>query len=411
MLTLTTGTTIAQAIPIAISPILTRIYTPDDFGVFALFIAITSITSIVSTGRYELAIMLPKKDSNGAHLVALSVCIAMGMSVIALIFILLFNQSITNYLGKPEISDWLYFIPLSIFLTGLYQSLNYWSNRKKKYKRLALSRVLQTSSISAVQIGSGFYLTNTSGLILGDSIGKIVSTGLLTKLVWEEDKKDFNQLSKKKIISLAKRYKNFPLYDVGASLANTSAYQIQNILFPALYGLTSAGHYFLVLRALQAPISLINSAITDVYRQKLTAKQTTPDQLKTYYKKMLYFLFCVGIMPFTLLTLFSEEFFPFVFGRGWSEAGKYAAILSPMFFIRFIANPLSYFLYLKEKQKLNVLAHMFMLGISIVSLYFFKSVHEVVLSISVGFSIIYMWYIIYAAKLSGAIIFGARNGR
>ena len=134
VLTLMTGTTIAQAIPIAISPILTRIYTPEDFGIFALYISIASILSLIATGRYELAIMLPTKDKDAVNIVALSLFISFFVSFIALLIVSIFNTQITSLLGNPDISSWLYFIPLTVLFTGIYQSFNYWSNRKKSIK-------------------------------------------------------------------------------------------------------------------------------------------------------------------------------------------------------------------------------------------------------------------------------------
>ena len=113
VLTLMTGTTIAQAIPIAISPILTRIYTPEDFGVFALYMSIASIIAVLATGRYELAIMLPKKDEDAVNIVALSIIIAFFVSLISFLIVFIFNTQITNLLGNPEISNWLYFIPIT----------------------------------------------------------------------------------------------------------------------------------------------------------------------------------------------------------------------------------------------------------------------------------------------------------
>ena len=111
-----TGTTIAQAIPIAISPILTRIYTPEDFGVFALFIAITAILGTVANGRYELAIMLPKKDEDAINIFALGFIITCFISLILLILVVIFNDYFTKLLGNEEISFWLYFVPITVFL-------------------------------------------------------------------------------------------------------------------------------------------------------------------------------------------------------------------------------------------------------------------------------------------------------
>lgn len=155
VLTLMTGTTIAQAIPIAISPILTRIYTPEDFGVFALYISISTIFAVIVTGRYELAIMLPKKNKDAVLLVQLSIMITLFIAITTLIIVIFFNVEITQLLGNPSISKWLYFIPLSICLTGFYQSLHYWNNRKKKYNNLVLSRISKSAITSGIQVGGG----------------------------------------------------------------------------------------------------------------------------------------------------------------------------------------------------------------------------------------------------------------
>jgi O-antigen/teichoic acid export membrane protein len=197
VLTLITGTTIAQAIPIAISPILTRIYTPADFGVFALYMSIASIMSVIATGRYELAIMLPKKDEDAINIVALSLMISFFISLVSLMIVFIFNSQITNLLGNHEISNWLYFIPITVLLTGIYQSFNYWSNRKKHYKRLALSRVLQSGTTSSANLGMGYYGFGSSGLILGGVLGQGIAVTMLAKVIWKEDNKLLIYIKKK----------------------------------------------------------------------------------------------------------------------------------------------------------------------------------------------------------------------
>ncbi|GJQ23509.1 MAG: hypothetical protein HBSAPP01_12990 [Candidatus Brocadia sapporoensis] len=187
VLTLMTGTTIAQAIPIAISPILTRIYRPEDFGIFALYMSIASMLSVIATGRYELAIMLPEKDEDAVNIVALSLIIACFVSFLALVIVWVFNESITKLLDNKEISKWLYFIPLSVFLTGAYNAFNYWSNRKKQYKRLAISRISQSGATVTSQIGMGFSGLETAGLVGGSVFGQSVATGVLGWQALKED--------------------------------------------------------------------------------------------------------------------------------------------------------------------------------------------------------------------------------
>src|SRR5450759_1161965 len=116
VLTLMTGTTIAQAILITIAPILTRIYKPEDFGIFALYMAIVSMIAIIATGRYELAIMLPENDDDAINIVCLSVCIVFFISFMTLIVIWLFNAQITKLMGSDKLSIWIYLIPISVLL-------------------------------------------------------------------------------------------------------------------------------------------------------------------------------------------------------------------------------------------------------------------------------------------------------
>lgn len=400
VLTLMIGTVIAQAIPIAISPILTRLYSPDDFGLFALYMGLASILTVIVTGRYEQAIMLPVEEEDATNLVVLSLTITVIISLVVLLLIFLTSSRIASVLEKPEIEAWLFLLPITIFLSGVYQILNYWSNRKKQYKTLAKNRIYQSTSMSVAHIGGGLLSGSGIFLIVGDLIGKLISAFMLARGMFGKDSLIFADISKKRQISLAKRYKKFPIFDTGAALANVSSYQIQSILFPIFYGLSSAGFYFLVLRVLQAPLSLISTSLADVYKQKLTDPKTTDDDLKRYYNKMFFFLFSIGLLPFILFMFTGKELFVFVFGKEWQVAGEYAVILAPMFFIRFIASPLSYFLYLKEKQEINIIGNFLFLICAIISIIISNSSREVVIFISTTFSLIYTMYIIYSFKLS-----------
>ncbi len=168
-----TGTAFAQALPIAVSPILTRLYTPADFGVFAMYMAIASILGVLVTGRYELAILIPKQDRDAIHIAALSAGLSVVLSGLLLLVVMFFNQAIAQLLGSPELSAWLYWVPASTLLSGIYQSLNYWSNRKSQYKRLAISRTAQSGSASLAQLGAGYVGAGATGLVGGQLAGQV----------------------------------------------------------------------------------------------------------------------------------------------------------------------------------------------------------------------------------------------
>ena len=208
VLTLMTGTTIAQAIPIAISPILTRIYTPEDFGVFALFIAITAIFSSIANGRYELAIMLPKKEEDAINIFALGFIITSAISFFLLVLVLIFQNDFVELLQNKSIGIWLYFVPITVFFTGLFNILNHFNNRKKYYKDIANATILKSIVLAIVQLLIGFMKQGVAGLISGQIISQFfANTKLLKNII--KDKILISKISKVKMIALAKRYRDF----------------------------------------------------------------------------------------------------------------------------------------------------------------------------------------------------------
>ena len=395
-----TGTTIAQSIPIAISPILTRIYTPEDFGVFALYMSMASILSVAATGRYELAIMLPKKDEDAVNIVALSIIISFLVSFITLLIVFTFNSEITNLLGNPKISNWLYFIPVTVLLTGIYKSFNYWNNRKKQYRRLALSRVVQSSTTSSTNLAVGFAGVGAGGLVLSSMLGKGISTYILGKIIWKEEGGRLSQIKKLKILSLAKRYIHFPKFDVFASLANVFSQQIIHILFNVFFTATVTGYYYLTQRILNIPLSFLASAISDVFKEQASKDYKSLGHAREIYKSTFIKLFILSIFPSLILYFYAVDIFVFVFGEEWRTAGKYASILTPMLFIKFISSPLSFMLYIGEKQKLNFYSQLLFLVSIVASFMLGDNPQDILKYITLFFSLIYLYYIYISAKIA-----------
>ena len=223
VLTLMTGTTIAQAIPIAISPILTRIYSPEDFGVFALFIAITAIFGSIANGRYELAIMLPVKDEDAINIFALGFIITVLISLLLFILVLLFHNYFSSFLNNDEIKVWLYFVPLAVFFIGLFNILSYFNNRKKNYKDIANATIFKSIILAITQLSIGYFKQGASGLITGEIVSRMFANMKLLKNILQ-DKLLISSIRKVKILALAKKYKDFPKFSMWAILANSLSF-------------------------------------------------------------------------------------------------------------------------------------------------------------------------------------------
>lgn len=351
VLTLMTGTTIAQAITIAIAPILTRIYKPEDFGIFALYMAIVSMIAIIATGRYELAIMVPEDDEDSINILALSIGIAFFISFTTFVLIWLFNAQIIKIIGIDKLSIWIYLIPISVLLTGIYQAFNYWSNRKRQYKRLAISRISQSTTAASVNIGMGFEGFGFSGLILGGFIGQGIATYVLGWQIWREDKEKKKLISKKKMNENMGKYKDFPI--INSIHAFTDSLQSSGVVFliSAFFGDVILGLYSLTMRILNAPLGLIGSSVSQVFFQKASETYNNGGDLRLLLKKTTIRLGLIALPIFVVLVFFAPRIFVLVFGNNWREAGVYTQILSPWIFLNFLSSPVSQIPIIVDKQK------------------------------------------------------------
>lgn len=355
VITLITGTAFAQAIPIAIAPILTRIYGPEEMGMFALYMSIVAVLSIIATGRYELAIMMPKKNSDAASIAVLAMTISVFVSLLLFGFVVLFKGSISVLLGRPEIEPFLFLVPLSVFVTGIYQSLNYWSNRQKHFRRIATSRVVQSTAMTSTHVFGGISGLGIFGLIAGGIIGQIVATVALAKMIWKEDKQLFNKVTKEDQILLAQRYIKYPKFLLIAHLLNSISSQSPIFLLSALFTSASAGFYMLTQRVISAPVSLIAQALGDVFRQEASHAFIHEGNCIKQYKQTFKKLVIIATVPFAIFAYFAPDFFEFIFGGEWRVSGVYAQILTPMFFLKFITSPLSTMFLIAGKQRLDLI--------------------------------------------------------
>lgn len=364
VLTLMTGTTIAQAIPIAISPILTRIYTPEDFGVFALFFAIAAIFGSIANGRYELAIMLPKKDEDAINIFALGFIIVSFLSLSLLVLVLLFNDYFTNLLGNEDISIWLYFVPIAVFFTGLWNILNYFNNRRKNYKDLRNATILKSIVLAVVQLSVGFVKSGATGLISGSLLSNMFANMKLFKNI-TKDKLLLSKISKIKIIALAKRYKDFPQYSMPTVLVNNLSQHLVNIFIPIIYNLSTLGFYSLVQRVLLLPSSLIGNSIGQVFfNYANTEKNKTGSAQKIFHLTLLK-LILIATPLYVLIYIFIEDVFGLIFGKNWIVAGEYSKILILMFYIRFIVSSVANMNVIYNKNKTFLLWQIGLLLINI----------------------------------------------
>lgn len=349
-----TGTTIAQAIPIAISPILTRIYTPEDFGVLALFISISGIFGSIATARYELAIMLPEKESDAINITALGISISFFLSLFLLLIVIIFNTYLVNLIGNPLISVWLYFIPLIVFFIGVYNALYYFNTRKKYFKNIAGANITKSIIVSSLQLSIKFIKGGAFGLVTG----YIVSYFAAILFFLRRLKKEVNfrgTVTPEKMKKMARRYIKFPKFSLWATLANTLSTNLLEIFLSTVYSIATLGFYSLSNRVLGLPSALLGDAVGKVFFQKATEEKHKTGKAINTFTSTLKYLVLIGIPAYSILFFVVEDAFAFIFGEEWRIAGIYSRYLVLFYFIRFIMAPLSIINSIFEKQQISLI--------------------------------------------------------
>lgn len=397
------ATIFSQAIQVAVSPILTRLFNPEEFGVFALFSSITAIIAMLSTGRYDLAILLPGEEKDSISIVALALIIAFSVTVlffIGFLFILQFWQNSTNV---QAIQNWLYLIPLAGFLKALNQTLYTWGVRERLFNKLAQNKILLSVVTSAAMLVTGLVGMGSGGLVCAFFAGVVYSNGILGRIFYRSKIELIKKVSFFDMKKNAIRYKKFPLYSLPADSINVASNQMPAILLTAFFGPASAGFFLLTQRVLGAPIAAIGSSTLDVFKQQASCDYEKLGNCMAIYKKTFRTLFLLSIVPFLILFFIAPKLFVAVFGQEWKIAGQYCQYLAPMYFLRVTSSPLSYVLYITEKQNYDLIWQIILFLVTSGSLIIGGILHNDRLSLglfSVTYSIMYIVYIIMSYSFS-----------
>ncbi len=332
---LVTGSSVSQFITFLTIPILSRLFTPADFGLFAIFVSISTIIATIATFRYDYAIMLPKKNDQAANLLSLSFLTLLVSIAVTSIIILLFNQHIAALLNNNDILPWLYFIPLNVLTIAAIQSLSYWMNRQKKYKSIASNHIVRSIAYPTATISIKHLSNLKSALIPGYLFSQTVH---LLLFLFQARKSIFKYSHAISINNLKKcffQYKDFPLKNLPATLLSIMSFQIPLLLLGVLFTSSTLGQYSQTLQILFAPINLIGSAVSQVFYQHASIAKREK-MLFQLTRSTTIRLFGLAIIPFTTVAIWGKPLITCLLGENWSLAGEIAQILAPYFLLRFI---------------------------------------------------------------------------
>lgn len=351
---LTGGTIIAQGLGALSLPIITRLFTPGQFDVLALYIAIVNIVTIVACLRYDIAIPIPNRDKDGAALLTLSLLASFIVSGLISIPIIFGPERLFSFLRYPELISYLWIIPPTIFFASSYNALQYWTSRKKKFGLLARTNILRSSAAVSTQVSSGLLSASTFGLIGGYFLHSFIGVINLAKRAWIENRNLFNSKLILRMRKQAKAYRKFPIYSVPEALFSTASIQGPLILIALIAQEKEVAFLFLAMRVMGIPMGVVGTSISQVFLSEAPAK-FRDGTLSEFTLKTMLVLLKVGGPILLIFGVSAPIFFPVVFGQEWSRAGWLVAWITPACILQFIFSPVSMVLHVLNQQKLMLI--------------------------------------------------------
>jgi O-antigen/teichoic acid export membrane protein len=334
------GTAGAQVITMAFAPLITRLYGPEAFGLLGIFMAILAVVTPMAALTYPIAIVLAKGDAEAKGLAKLSMLLAVGLAVIALVLILLWGEVLAQRLSVDPISQYFWLIPFAMLFAALHQVLEQLLIRHKQFKVTARVAVIKSVLLNGAKVGAGLWYPLAVVLIFLQTL----ASGLHAVLLWLGLRRAGQFTGgaigrSSSIKALAHKYRDFPMFRAPEVTIGAASQGLPVLMLAALFGPASAGFYTLGRTIMGIPAGLIGKSVGDVFYPRISEAANNREPLYPLVKKATLLLAAVGAVPFALVMAFGPSLFTLVFGAEWTTAGDYARWLALWMFFMFANNP------------------------------------------------------------------------
>lgn len=346
-----TGTILAQVVTMAATPILSRLYGPEAFGELGVFTSLLSIAGVAVTMRYDQAIVVENDDKKASDIFKLGfISVLLVTCITAISIFSLSNVIITNY--KIQNTHILYFLPITLFVTGLFALLQAVSLRRGSFKLNSASNAIRSLTVAGVQTCFGFNWANSIGLIFGQFTGVVLALLVLGHRLKHDtlnllrDKVSFKELKKTFI-----NYKEYPLYGTPQALTNSISQNIPMLMLGSFFGIKIVGLYLLPLKLLQLPVTLFGGTTKQAFLKKIADCRKNNHSILKLYKTITLLLLAIGLVLFGFTAVFSQKIFTLFLGNEWITSGTIAMWLSLWLCFAFINPPSTAYLYASKQIK------------------------------------------------------------
>lgn len=405
------GTASAQALSMLFSPVVTRLYGPETYGLQGVFMSIAGVLGGVAALTYPIAIVLPKSDTDATGLAWLSIYVGGVVSLLTTIVLFFFGHKILTILKAETISDFIYLIPVFMFFTTVNMVASQWLIRKKTFKLTAKIMVLQTLIINLIKAWLGFVNPTATVLIITNTFGALLSPIMMLYSLLTTRKNSNKEVQDPQIVlsklDLAKRHIDFPLLRAPQILLNSISQSLPIMMLATYFGPASAGFYSIACVVLSIPTGLIGNSVMQVFYPRINEAIDRKEDVKALIIKATIGLALSGLLPFTIVIIAGPTLFDFVFGTEWQLAGVYAQWLSIWLFFQYINKPAVSAIPALRLQKGLLIYELFSTSTKVLALYIgythYKSDVVAIALFSLFGVAAYLWLILWVIFHSGKL--------
>jgi O-antigen/teichoic acid export membrane protein len=352
--TLFSANSLSQAIALLVYPLLTRLYAPEDFGLFNLFFGIGGILAIIATANYHFAIVLPKDDRKADACLSLSLLFTLGVTCICVIA-LFFSASIASLFGTPSLADYLYLMPLFVLFTAGWNSFNYWFTRKQSYKPIAIYQITNSLGASVLKYIYGLLGYLAGGLLFGTIIAQLIAFGGSVQIAFKKGLKGVFSTPVAEIKQVANEYANFPRFSLPHSLVNTIGGSLPILLLTPFFSLSDIGFFGMAMVLAFRPINILSSSLHQVFYPISAQKVNDKQSIRPFLRKYISRSFWLTLPFFAMLYVILPWLTAWLLGNEWSVTGEYIRLMLPWLLVSAIVAPISYLADIFAQQKTALL--------------------------------------------------------
>lgn len=342
ILRLISGEGIGRAIGFMAAPVITRLYSPYDFGIFAVFSSICALCYPFCTLKYTVAIPLHPNERIGINSLAACLCMLIANTLILSIVLASAHSRILSFFSSENIDAFWYFIPLAFFLHGISEVLSYYSTRCRDFSTIAKVTVAQKASGALIKIILGLFRFNVIGLLIGNIMAESGGLTLYIRTCWKRLKDSARHVTPGKIRFIFKRYMDLPLYRLPSQILQNASGSIFMLYFAWHFGTGTTGRISLAMAMLSVPVSFACTSVGKAFYGEIASfGRKNSRQISDLTVRIMKKLLIVSVVPFMLIVCFGPWIFQIFFGSEWMQSGVFARYLCFCLIFRFVYSPIS----------------------------------------------------------------------